>query len=66
MYGDLGYGVQGNAVATRQQLDRIYDKYDFVHHVGDVGYADDSFLHDPFHFQVTPLAALSLVSLVCV
>jgi hypothetical protein len=34
MYGDLGYGVNGHAVDTRNQLDRVFDEYDFVYHVG--------------------------------
>ena len=34
MYGDLGYGANGNGLETRAQLDRVYDDYDFVYHVG--------------------------------
>jgi len=50
IYGDLGYGVEGNAVETRAQLDRVAAEYDWVLHVGDIGYADDYYLHDPLTF----------------
>ena len=50
VFGDMGYGVDGNAVETRAQLDRAAGDYDWVLHVGDISYADDYFLHDPFKF----------------
>jgi hypothetical protein len=34
MFGDMGYGENGHATATRNQLDRAYDNYDFVYLVG--------------------------------
>ena len=34
VYGDLGYGVPGNAIETRAQLDRVFNQYDITLHVG--------------------------------
>ena len=34
MFGDLGYGAVGHAVATRNQLDALSAQYDWVMHAG--------------------------------
>ena len=34
MFGDMGYGENGHAIATRNQLDRVYSEYDWVYLVG--------------------------------
>ena len=34
MFGDMGYGSNGHAIATRAHLDRVYDEYDFIYLVG--------------------------------
>ena len=47
----MGYGENGHATATRVQLDRAYDNYEWIYLVGDIGYADDAFLHTPFSFE---------------
>jgi len=43
--GDMGTGSNGQAVASRARIDALKDNTDFTLHVGDIGYADDSFLH---------------------
>ena len=49
VFGDLAYGAKGNAVASRRRLEALKDDpvtdYDLVWHLGDIAYADDSFLH---------------------
>eukprot|EP00937_MAST-01D_sp_MAST-1D-sp2_P006073 g6073.t1 len=49
VFGDLGYGQNGNALATRARLEALKDAgaFDLVWHLGDIGYADDAFLHAP-------------------
>jgi hypothetical protein len=51
VFGDLGYGVEGHAVATRAELDRLFDSYAYILHVGDISYADDAYSHTPDVFS---------------
>eukprot|EP00466_Bigelowiella_natans_P002964 jgi/Bigna1/86702/estExt_fgenesh1_pg.C_130002 len=51
VFGDWGYGQNGKALSTRKALQDIVHDVDFVWHAGDIGYADDAFLHDPASFQ---------------
>jgi len=51
VFGDWGYGTNGHAVETRRQLENIKDVVDFTWHLGDIGYADDAFLHDATGFE---------------
>jgi len=51
VFGDWGYSKNGHAISTRNALQTIKEEVDFVWHVGDIGYADDAFLHDPLSFQ---------------
>ena len=46
IFGDWGVGKIGFAEATKKRLSILKDDYDFVIHAGDIGYADDAFLHD--------------------
>jgi hypothetical protein len=46
-YGDMG---NWNSQSTFQLLNRIAKNASFVFHVGDIAYADDAFLHNPFVF----------------
>ncbi len=41
-----------SAVPTRQTLEQLKDRreIDLIWHVGDIGYIDDAFAHDPLHF----------------
>lgn len=43
--GDLGYGAMGEAVDSRRRLEALKDSSDTLIHLGDIGYADDTFLH---------------------
>jgi hypothetical protein len=45
VFGDWGYGKNGHAIATRDALEKIKEDVKFVWHLGDIGYADDAFLH---------------------
>lgn len=45
--GDMGFGANGQAVASRNRMEAVKASADVVLHAGDVGYADDSFLHVP-------------------
>lgn len=51
VFGDWGFSKKGNAIPTYTALHQIEPEVDFVWHLGDVGYADDAFLHDPTSFQ---------------
>ncbi len=51
VFGDWGFGKNGHAVSTRRALDQLHPDVDFIWHLGDIGYADDAFLHDPASFQ---------------
>ncbi|GMF13726.1 unnamed protein product [Phytophthora lilii] len=42
VYGDLG--ADDNSVATNKYVNTLVDEVDFVYHLGDVSYADNSFL----------------------
>ncbi len=65
LYGDMGYlgqkerpfvlpfsGLPHNwtAVPTRNRLEALKATYDTVWHLGDIGYADDAFVHTPGKF----------------
>eukprot|EP01004_Peranema_trichophorum_P002631 NODE_1675_length_1850_cov_43.215981_g1420_i0.p1 GENE.NODE_1675_length_1850_cov_43.215981_g1420_i0~~NODE_1675_length_1850_cov_43.215981_g1420_i0.p1 ORF type:complete len:585 (-),score=122.44 NODE_1675_length_1850_cov_43.215981_g1420_i0:95-1801(-) len=50
VYGDMGFGVPGHAVETRTSLEKLKSEVNFVWHVGDVAYADDSFIHGDENF----------------
>ena len=41
-----------SAVPTRRRLEMLKDagEIDMIWHVGDIGYIDDAFAHDPMHF----------------
>jgi predicted phosphodiesterase len=43
--GDMGYGEAGQAKKTRDRMEALKDSTDLTVHVGDIGYADDSFIH---------------------
>mmetsp|Transcript_88300 Transcript_88300/g.201913 ORF Transcript_88300/g.201913 Transcript_88300/m.201913 type:complete len:431 (+) Transcript_88300:29-1321(+) len=43
--GDMGYGAAGEAVASRSRIEILKDRTNLTLHVGDISYADDSFLH---------------------
>jgi len=43
--GDMGYGENGEAVASRRRMEALKGNADVILHAGDIGYADDSFLH---------------------
>jgi len=43
--GDMGTGKDGQALATRKRLEALKSSVDLSVHVGDIGYADDTFLH---------------------
>jgi len=45
--GDMGFGVNGQAVASRVRIEALKASADVVLHAGDISYADDSFLHVP-------------------
>eukprot|EP00419_Tripos_fusus_P072868 CAMPEP_0172881544 /NCGR_PEP_ID=MMETSP1075-20121228/117750_1 /TAXON_ID=2916 /ORGANISM="Ceratium fusus, Strain PA161109" /LENGTH=424 /DNA_ID=CAMNT_0013734005 /DNA_START=252 /DNA_END=1526 /DNA_ORIENTATION=+ len=45
--GDMGFSDNGEAVASRMRMEALKASADVVLHAGDVGYADDSFLHFP-------------------
>src|SRR3546814_5092711 len=45
--GDLGSWYSEDTRASLQKL-ADQDKYDWMWHLGDVGYADDDWLHQPF------------------
>jgi len=49
-------GDQGlyNSNATVELMKQHVDAVDFLLHVGDIGYADDAFLHDPLKFGYEP------------
>lgn len=51
VFGDWGYGANGNAFETRRQLEKIKNDVDLTWHLGDIGYADDAFLHDATGFE---------------
>lgn len=51
VFGDWGYGENGNAITTKRALDEIVTDADFVWHLGDIAYADDAFLHDITGFE---------------
>mmetsp|Transcript_3187 Transcript_3187/g.4798 ORF Transcript_3187/g.4798 Transcript_3187/m.4798 type:complete len:500 (+) Transcript_3187:76-1575(+) len=51
IFGDWGYSKNGNAIPTRKALEKIKNEVDFIWHVGDIGYADDAFLHDATSFE---------------
>ena len=42
-----------SAVPTRQRLEQMKDEgaLDMIWHVGDIGYIDDAFAHDPLRFM---------------
>lgn len=48
----FGLQKKWSATLTRNIMEQLKDagKIDFVWHLGDVGYADDSFAHSPVHF----------------
>mmetsp|Transcript_88297 Transcript_88297/g.201893 ORF Transcript_88297/g.201893 Transcript_88297/m.201893 type:complete len:225 (+) Transcript_88297:673-1347(+) len=41
----MGYGAAGEAVASRSRIEILKDRTNLTLHVGDISYADDSFLH---------------------
>lgn len=49
-YGDMGR-PQYHSANTLLDLQRIFPDLAFIWHVGDISYADDAFLHDPFRFE---------------
>ncbi len=51
VWGDLGTGSDGNAVDTFNFLLKSKGKTDFLWHVGDIGYANNDFLHDLMGFR---------------
>lgn len=51
IFGDWGYGENGNAIATRSALENLKEKVSLVWHLGDIAYADDAFLHDITGFE---------------
>lgn len=51
VFGDWGYGKDGHAIATRTALENIRHKVNMVWHLGDIGYADDAFMHDATGFE---------------
>lgn len=51
VFGDWGFGSNGNAFDTRIHLEKIKDDVDFTWHLGDIAYADDAFLHDAAGFE---------------
>jgi len=58
VFGDWGYGTNGNAVDTRAALEDLVrppsnDRaaLELIWHLGDIAYADDAFLHDITGFE---------------
>jgi hypothetical protein len=43
--GDMGFGENGEAITSRNRIEALKAEFDAVVHVGDIGYADDAFLH---------------------
>lgn len=43
--GDMGYGSRGHAMQSRRMMEELKGSTDFMIHAGDIGYADDDFLH---------------------
>jgi len=53
VFGDLGESEQGhNGGSTMEWLGSLGSEIDLIWHAGDLGYADDSFLHGAFHVGV--------------
>ena len=42
VYGDMGYGKNGNAISTRRALEAVKEDFDLFWHLGDISYADDA------------------------
>jgi hypothetical protein len=51
VFGDFGFRQKGHADETRRNLERIRAETDWTLHLGDIGYADDAFLHEPNSFS---------------
>lgn len=45
LIADMGYKEQGQAMESRHRIEKLKGDSDMVIHAGDIGYADDSFLH---------------------